>query len=200
MKAYHLSRNITSITQKIVLVIFGLFLCMVLIEAGLRIGGLTFLTLQLYRNRISMGERGVYRILCLGESTTVTGGHDSYPDKLERILNSHKTGISFSVANKGQSAINTDYILNHLNDNMVKYKPDMLITMMGINDYGQHLPYGNISSIVKPVSLFSSLRVYKLTMLLWLHITTKFEKTLLYNETEDKDFIKVKPGIFKRNA
>lgn len=199
MKSHHLHRNKVSVAQKIVLVIFGLFLCMILIEAGLRVGGATFLTLQLYRNRISMGEKGSYRILCLGESTTVQGGHNSYPDKLEQILDNYNTGINFSVINKGRSGIGTSYILEHLQGNLDKYRPDMLITMMGVNDHGLHLPYINTSSTGKFASLFRSLRLYKLTRLLWLHITTKFGKTLLHNEIEGKDFIKLKPKGSKRH-
>lgn len=52
----------------------------------------------------------------------------------------------------------------------------MVITMMGINDHGAHIPYEAISN-ARFILFFRSLRIYKLTRLLWLHIVTKIEET-----------------------
>ncbi len=81
--------NKTSFRQKILLIIFGLCLCAVLLELGLRIGGFVILSLQEYRNRISLKQKGTYRILCLGESTTA----NEWPGPLEKILNQKDIGI-----------------------------------------------------------------------------------------------------------
>ena len=98
--------------QKIALIIFGLFLCLALLEIGLRIGGFVFLSLQEHRNRIALKQKGAYRIMCLGESTTAIGGEDSYPSQLEEILNERNIGIRFSVINKGIPGANTTAILS----------------------------------------------------------------------------------------
>ena len=82
-----------TLRQKIILILFALCLCAVMLEIGLRIGGATFFFLQEYRNRLSLRERGTYRIMCLGESTTALGGKNSYPSQLEEILNKHNIGI-----------------------------------------------------------------------------------------------------------
>lgn len=111
-----------SIRQKIILSIFGLFLTVVLLEAGLRIGGFVYLSLQEYRNRISLKQKGRYRILCLGESTTA-GGKESYPGQLEEILNQQNTRMQFSVINKGMSGLTTGVIVAQLEDNLDKYTP-----------------------------------------------------------------------------
>lgn len=73
--------------QKLLMVIFGLLLGALLIESGLRLGGFIYLSLQKYRNRISLMQHGAFRIICLGDSTTAIGGDDSYPGQLEKILN-----------------------------------------------------------------------------------------------------------------
>ena len=163
--------------QKIFLIILGLFLFIVLLEMSLRLGGFIFLSLQERRNKEAVYKRGTYQIMCLGESTTAFGGRDSYPRQLEEILNAYDIGIKFSVVNKGLPAVNTSYILAQLEDNLNKYKPDMVITMMGINDSGQHIPYED-SYAAKIIPLFNSLRTYKLTRLLWLHMVTKAKEIL----------------------
>jgi Tfp pilus assembly protein PilF len=122
--------------RKIILIILGLFLCAVLLEIALRIGGVVFLSIQEYRNRISANNKGTYRIMCLGESTTALGGKDSYPSQLEEILNHSNKKIKFRVINKGIPAINTNAILSQLEENLNTYKPDMVIAMMGDNDNG----------------------------------------------------------------
>lgn len=76
-----------TLKQKVVLIIFGLFLCLIIIEIGMRLGGLILLSLQEQSNKISIRENGEYIIMCLGESTTARGGKDSWPFQLEEVLN-----------------------------------------------------------------------------------------------------------------
>jgi tetratricopeptide (TPR) repeat protein len=172
--------------QKAGLIIFGLFLFLILLEIGLRIGGFIFLSLQEYRNISSLRQKGEYRILCLGESTTA-GGKESYPSQLEEILNKRNIGIKFSVINKGIPAIRTSYILEQLEGNLNRYKPNMVITMMGLNDEGEHIPFED-TCISKPMLFFKSFRTYKLARLLWLHIVTKL-KEIGINKAEANDVV-----------
>ncbi|MBU1998045.1 MAG: hypothetical protein ABIG46_08200 [Candidatus Omnitrophota bacterium] len=83
----------TSSRQKIILIILGVFLALILIETGLRLRGFIILSLQERRNRFSLMQRGAYRIMCLGESTTI----GQYPRFLENMLNQRNIGIKFSV-------------------------------------------------------------------------------------------------------
>jgi len=128
------------------------------------------LSMQEYRNRISISKRGSYRIMCLGESTT----QGQYPSFLEEILNQRNIGIKFSVIDKGIGGTNTDIILSMLEPNLDAYHPDMVITMMGINDYGPHMPYEVISES-KIINFLKSFRTYKLSGFLWLHIVTRLK-------------------------
>lgn len=160
-----------SIRQRIQLVLFGLFLCVVLLEIGLRIGGFIFLFQQERRNITAIKEKGAYRIMCLGESTTA-GGTDAYPHQLEISLNLQNIGVRFDVINKGFPGINTTIILERLTKNLDDYKPDMVIAMMGINDEmsrlhdeGRFIIYKE-SPIGKIISFFQSFRICKLASLL----------------------------------
>ena len=159
-----------SIKQKTILILTGLFLCVVSLEIGLRMAGFIILSLQEYRNRISMRQKGAYRIMCLGESTTA--GMENYPILLEEILNQRDIGIKFSVINKGRGGIDTGAIVSRLEYNLNKYTPDMVTTMMGINDRRPTIAYEDIPT--KKVKLFfTSFRIYKLAKLLQLHIINK---------------------------
>jgi tetratricopeptide (TPR) repeat protein len=156
--------NRISFTRRITYIICGLFLSLIFLEAGLRIGGAVFLTLNEFRNVFSIRQKGVYRIMCLGESTTLGSPGNSYPLQLEKILNQRDIGIKFSVINKGMSGANTTFILSKLEEDLNKYRPDMVIAMMGINDrsikYYEGIP--NANNV-----WFKRLGIYRLTGILW---------------------------------
>ncbi len=171
MKENKFLQSSVSLKQKIALVLFGLFLFFVLLEAGLRLGGFILLSIQEHRNRECIKERGTFRILCLGESTT----QRQYPHFLEEILNQRNIGIRFSVIDEGMAGISTLAILDQVEANLVKYHPDMVIAMMGVNDLKRHIPYEALSSN-KGMLLLRSFRAYKLARLLWLHIVMKIKE------------------------
>lgn len=160
--------------QRISLGIFGIFLSLVFLEIGLRIASRVFLLSLEHRNKISIGQKDTYRILCLGESTTVLGlGEQSYPSQLQNILNQQSLGIKFRVINGGVIGVNTTDILRNLGNNLDIYKPNLVITMMGVNDEdGYVFGQGNVL-VPKLISWFRGLKVYKLVRLLWVHSVAK---------------------------
>jgi hypothetical protein len=184
----------TTLRQKIFLITSGIFFFLILLEISLRLGGFILLSLQEYRNRLYDRQQNAYRIMCLGESTTAMGGENSYPSQLEKILNQHNIGIKFSVINRGVSAVATSYILAHLEENVNRYNPRMVITMMGIGD-GRPIIYRDKSS-KKILPLFGSLRLCKLATLIWLHIVVKAKEIGLYQFQENKSGSALSPGIF----
>ena len=174
-----------STKQKIALFVFGLFLFLILLELGLRLGGFILLSIQEYRNRLSLKQKGTYRIICLGESTTAC---TDYPEQLQEILNQSNLGIRFSVFNKGIPGTNTGAILSQLEDNLNEYKPNMVITMMGINDYGMDYFQHKGADYKDPVNLLRKLRVYKLAKLLKQHIVYKAKEMTIYFGRKEKDY------------
>ncbi len=169
-----------SLRTKITLVIFSFFVFLILLEAGLRLGGFIVLSLQERRNEQSIRRKGSYRVMCVGESTTA----NQYPVFLEEILNQRHAGIRFSVIDKGIVAITTVVILAQIESNLDKYHPDMVVAMMGVNDATPHILYE--ASAASRITLFlKTFRTYKLTRLLWLHIITKTREMRLYSSTRD---------------
>jgi tetratricopeptide (TPR) repeat protein len=180
MRINKLSQPRTSPRQKIALVLFGLFLFFILLEVGLRLGGFILLSTQERRNLQSLKQKGTYRILCLGESTT----QGQYPPFLEEALNQRNIGVRFSVIDKGRSGTNTSAILGQVESYINEYHPDMVVTMMGINDWAVHIPL-EIVTTPRGMLFIRSFRTYKLIRLLWLHILTKVKEAGFYKPNEN---------------
>ena len=161
------------LTKKIILTILGIFFSLLLLEAGLRVGGLAVLFLQKHSQEISIRQRGSYRIMCLGESTTAIGGETSFPSQLQELLNQSNTGLKFTVINKGMNCIDSGVIVSNLEKNLESCKPDMVVAMMGINDGGIKY-YEGIPDLNGP--LFNKSRLYRYVMVLWRQITNKIKE------------------------
>jgi len=160
----------TKLTQKILLIFLGIFLTFISIEVGWRLAGAIYLNRQHQGNAISH-KKDTYKILCLGESTTASGGVNSYPNQLEEILNQNNSGMTFSVINRGIPSIITSDILENVKANISSFSDlDMVITMMGINDmlydYG-HLEKNTNRYPGKLSEWIRSLRTTKLLTYLW---------------------------------
>ena len=166
-------RNRLAVTfrQKIILILLGLFLTFAILETGLRLGGMIILALQERRNLLAIRQKGEYRIVCFGESTT----QRQYPHYLEEILNQQEIGLKFSVIDKGVAGRDTEFIVSQVESVLDKYQPDLVVTMMGVNDYAIHMPH-EAPSGSKLIRLFRSLKTYKLIRLIQLHLDTKKEK------------------------
>jgi superkiller protein 3 len=122
--------------------------------------------------------------MCLGESTTALGEYPygPYPFQLEEVLNQRNIGIKFSVINKAIPSINSAYILSHLEENLNQYNPDMVITMMGLNDTDIKY-YEGISDSYSLV--FNKFRTYRLLRIIWKDVTEKLKKAHLYKPEKD---------------
>ncbi|MCO4793577.1 MAG: SGNH/GDSL hydrolase family protein [Bacteriovoracaceae bacterium] len=103
------------------------------------------------------------RILVLGESTSADYYADdeekSWPRQLETMIKDR--GFSIKVFNEARAGTNTGFILADLDLLLDKYKPHIVISMMGINDTGNFFykpdKLGN-----KLSRFFQELRIYKL--------------------------------------
>ncbi len=123
--------------KKIGFVLFVGIFCLVVAEVSIRLVG-EFLSLDQYRrNVINESDTDAIRILCFGESTTADFYEDqvnsAWPRQLERLLNQEGIG-KFRVYSEGRPSYDTGIISSILESSIEKYKPHIVITMMGIND------------------------------------------------------------------
>jgi len=157
-------RRKTTWWQALLLAVFGLVCALLLLEAGMRAAGAVIMAVQERRNRESIMAGGTYTILCLGESTTA----GTYPSLLEEELNRRAGSKHFTVINAGISGTNTSVILSLLPGNLDRYRPDMVVTMMGINDHAAEIDRLGEESAWS--AFWRNLRVYKLARSLSEHI------------------------------
>jgi len=167
-----------SLLQKVIFIICGIFFTLAIGEIGLRAGSFILSFLQEHHNLTSIRQKGTYVIMCLGESTTA-GGADAYPAQVEKILNQNKIGIKFAVVNKGVPTINTQYILQHLEENLNRYHPDMVITMMGIND--KNIKYYEGMRDANTM-VFNRFKTYRFIRLLWKSILDRLRSASIYKK------------------
>lgn len=153
----------TSTAQKAALIAFGLVLSVLLLEATLRLSGMSILCSQAFRNLLGSRKPGVYRIMCVGESTT----QGQYPQPLEDILNGRGAGLTYRVIDVGRTGVDTTFLLQKLEDDLDVYAPDLVVVMMGINDSSKML-----GGDMRP---YHNLRVYRLIRLLYANLMEKEE-------------------------
>ena len=150
----------TSAKQKLSLIFLGICTSLLLVEIFLRLTGFAFLLVQEFENKRNLKQSHLIRVLCIGESTTALGGDSSYPAQLEKILNAQSKDKKFKVINGGIPATESTFHANRLAKLLNQYKPQIVVTMLGINDIGT-----NNHTTAEPVitdSFLKKSRVYKL--------------------------------------
>ena len=86
----------------------------------------------------------VYRIIAVGGSTTFGSGVEdsfSWPALLQKSLNDLETSKRIEVLNAGVSAATSLQNINHINQKLINFSPDLIILYEGTNDMGCMLPY-----------------------------------------------------------
>ncbi len=167
--------------KRISLIIIGILLSLIVLEIGLQIVGFTITTIKKYKNKITK-DYNTITILCLGESTT----DNQWPPILQNILNEKAKNKKFNVVDEGIGGTNTSIIAEKISDNLIKYNPNAVISMIGINDNG--LGYKNYR--LKTLALFSLIRE---------HCRDLFATSVSYDEIEyiDRKMFEV---IFKNDS
>ena len=160
--------------KRLLLILIGIFLSLVVLECGLRLAGWTISSYQQYKNNKALRNKAQYTIMCLGESTTA----GQYPIQLQQILDK-KYPNKFSIIDCGIPGTNLESILNLLDNNINKYKFDISICMMGINnDLAEFTKTNNTEFYKKYKNI--NLKIYKLFILLKLHLKNFLSKNIIF--------------------
>ncbi len=171
--------------NKVFISIFSLFLFFLLLELALRLIG-SFYSFK-KTNLSPLGENSVikeeifkkdseytknnYTILCVGDSFTF-GGYwalkETYPYYLEKLLNSVGRGNNYRVINAGVCEYNSRQVLIRLPFLLEKYKPNMVIIMVGATERFNLAGYTLFDRGLK--SFIHNFRVYKMFKIISLNI------------------------------
>ena len=129
-------------------------------------GGVIIISLQDHQNALALRQKGAYRIMCIGESTT----QGQYPIFLKQALDGRNRGIRFSVIDRGIKGSDSSLLVDRLESDLDAYHPAMVVAMMGINDNGRHMSYAPEMNS-KIVRCIRTLKTYKLARIAWQHAT-----------------------------
>ena len=158
------------IFNKCLLIIYGIFIAIGLLELGLRIGGYVYLE----KNDPPDIKKNAYRILCLGDSFTYGVGaprDQSYPSQLLALLKIKREDTPVSVINYGYGGQNTSQLLYRLSSDIERLDPHLIILLTGLNNRWN---YWGLSDYLKVATVWERVekhlycsRVYKLLVVLY---------------------------------
>jgi lysophospholipase L1-like esterase len=91
---------------------------------------------------------GVYRIMALGDSCTFGTGfwQVAYPGVLQRLLDGGGSPRRFEVINAGIEGYNSTFALARIRDELLRYRPRLMILYIGWNDLMKTDP-SNVSQV-----------------------------------------------------
>jgi tetratricopeptide (TPR) repeat protein len=122
------------------------------LELLLRTGGSVFVSVQGLANRLLVRQASVFRILCAGDSFTIS--EQGYPVLLERML-AEKGHEKVRLIKEGISSASSAYIAARLDEWIKDYQPDMLVVMVGVNDDSTYTERRSVSTPRIPLNSFA---------------------------------------------
>lgn len=129
----------------------------------------------------SIPQDRTYRIIALGDSCTFGSGNwaETYPAILQQRLNSGGSRTKFEVLNAGIEGYNSQFALGRLKDELLNYKPKLVIIYIGWNDLMKVDPAN--ASATEQYALLANL----------------FEKSYLMKAYKKLLFVHLRPLLFQ---
>lgn len=148
-------------------------------------------------------EVGTYDVLCLGDSFTFGESvevEDTYPARLQKILNDNYPEQSFRVINAGVCERNSSQVLQNLPKKIRYYQPDLIILLVGASNRFNFIGFDKEKTIYSKLKdAVYGLRVYKMLKIIALNL--KF-RILIWNlkQNDDPEACELLSGRTLRNA
>lgn len=120
--------------KKLALVVLGICMGLIGIELVLWMCGSYYTRDKQITAKITRIDEDRIRIVALGESTTAPLSGPAWPEFLEQALNKRAGRDAYRVYNLGVSGSNSSAIYRRLITEVMSLRPNIVITMMGVND------------------------------------------------------------------
>lgn len=141
--------------KKLCLIFLGILLALCFLEFSFQLIAFISDINKYHKSKKSFKNYNDIVILCIGESMT----QDQYTKYLYKDLQKRNIN-NVTVVDAGVGGINSDYIINNvLNKSIEKYKPNIIVSMMGLMDESKE--YNKIKSIPIHSKLLSFFYFYK---------------------------------------
>lgn len=119
--------------KKFILVLLGIILSLICLELCLQTTSFIIAKTVKYKNdkqfKNKFNNKDTITILCAGESTT----YEQWPVQLEQYLKENSSK-NFNIVTSALPSIGIENLLKRTFEMIHKYKPDIVISMMGVND------------------------------------------------------------------
>lgn len=123
--------------KRLALLPVGILVYALVAEAGLQIAA--FFMQRATRAEMPVAwVTGNLRVLCLGDSNTYgvwLRRHQAYPQQLEAVWNERTESPKLEVLNLGVPGTNSSRLVRELPQMIETFDPDILIIMVGVNDF-----------------------------------------------------------------
>jgi hypothetical protein len=154
-----LSQHKKLVKKKIISIMLRILLLILILELVFNLSGIVIGSIQEYRNRIIVQSKDkIYTIMVIGDSmsASIPSGED-WPNILGGKLNSASNTTKFKVINKAIAGVPSGYIVSEIENNIKKYEPDIIISLMGATDSDEYYNKGN-----NIVFYIEKMKIYKL--------------------------------------
>ncbi len=142
---------------RVLAMLVGVGLFALVLELGLRAGGAAFALDRGRWNRAAEAVDADLSVLCVGDSMTA----GEYPRFLGAALADALPGRTVRVFDLGQPSTNSWFALERAEAGLARWPIDVVVAMLGFNDFGDALPY-RLASPEARLWPHERLRLYKL--------------------------------------
>ena len=155
-------------------IILFLIIGLIILESGLQLTNYILNSIQKTVNSNNY-DPSEYRILVLGDSMSEKT-KTSWPEQLQTKLNNLSLEKQIYIVNKAKASVNSALIMSHTEEYIETYSPNMIITMMGWNDFVSYIYYQKSDHIF--ISFLKNLKTVKLIRLINSYFNKLSYKTL----------------------
>lgn len=154
-------------------------LTLVVLEAALQLGGA--LGVSNRAGELGVGtSSGAIVILCVGDSHTFGASvrrEGSYPSHLQRLLHTRYPAHEFRAVNLGMPGVNTAYVANRLERQILEIRPQLVIVWAGINNSWNAVEteaWGTVDAGTALRRLLLSSKLFRLASVVWYTRSTRY--------------------------
>ncbi len=158
----------------------GIIISLIVLELVLRLVGAVYTDISLHDTASTREHGASFVILCVGDSFTQGVGAsmaNTYPAQLKKCFKEWRPDMNVEVVNKGFGGSNSAMVLDRLDKDLEKVKPDIVVLLAGGNNrwnvygYSRHLDHAVLCD--RWLECLNEIKVFKLARLFLLEVRSK---------------------------
>lgn len=151
-------KDISVFVSRLFRFVFKCVVALVILEAVLQVWG----SVRLKAAKQEARKSDEFVILALGESTTTSEYPNSWPSQLGDMLSDKYPDITFRIVNRAKTGVQTNEVVGNIEQHIRTYQPDIIVSMMGINDQPAHEYNAHLYTVPSEASPFKLVNIGRL--------------------------------------